>query len=45
MYYVPVVTPVEFSARQTRLKGNQNTTGPTTYAQGTEVSLKLWLAS
>ena len=44
MYYVPVITPVEYGARTPKLKGVQNTTGPTTYAQGTEVSLKLWLA-
>ncbi|MEX0749646.1 MAG: ABC transporter substrate-binding protein [Dehalococcoidia bacterium] len=43
MYYVPVVTPVEFGARQTRLKGNQNTTGPTTYAVGTEDQMLNWL--
>jgi len=41
MYYVPVVTPVEFSARQPRLKNVQNTTGPTTYATGTEGYLRL----
>jgi len=45
MYYVPVITPVDYAARSPKLKGVQNTTGPTTYAQGTEVSLKLWLAS
>jgi len=45
MYYVPVVTPVEYGARTPKLKGVQNTTGPTTYAQGTEVSLKLWFAA
>jgi peptide/nickel transport system substrate-binding protein len=43
MYYVPMVTPVEFAARQTRLKGVVNNTGPTTYALGTESSLSLWL--
>ncbi len=45
MYYVPVVTPVEYGARTPKLKGVQNTTGPTTYANGTEVALKLWFAS
>ena len=45
MYYVPVVTPVEYGARAPRLKGVVNSTGPTTYALGTESSLKLWLAS
>lgn len=44
MYYVPVVTPVDYGARAPKLKGVQNTTGPTTYAQGTEIALKLWLA-
>jgi len=43
MYYVPVVTPVEFAARQSRLKGVMNVTGPTTYAVGTEGSLMNWL--
>jgi peptide/nickel transport system substrate-binding protein len=43
MYYVPVVTPVEFAARQPRLKGITNETGPTTYGLGTESSLLLWL--
>jgi peptide/nickel transport system substrate-binding protein/oligopeptide transport system substrate-binding protein len=43
MYYVPVVTPVEFAARQPRLKGVVNDTGPTTYALGTESALELWL--
>lgn len=43
MYYVPVVTPVEFAARQPKLKGVLNTTGPTTYAIGTEGALTNWL--
>jgi ABC-type transport system substrate-binding protein len=43
MYYVPVVTPVEFAARQARLKGVLNSSGPTTYAVGTEGSLMSWL--
>ncbi len=43
MYYVPVVTPVEFAARPARRKGVVNTSGPTTYAVGTEVQLKEWL--
>jgi hypothetical protein len=43
MYYVPVVTPVEFGARQPTLKGALNDSGPTTYAVGTEGSLRNWL--
>jgi ABC-type transport system substrate-binding protein len=43
MYYVPVVTPVEFAARQPTVKGIANRTGPTTYGLGTESSLLLWL--
>ena len=43
MYYVPVVTPVEFAARNKRLKGALNTSGPTTYAVGTEGALTNWL--
>jgi len=43
MYYVPVVTPVEFGARSPRLKGVANDTGPTTYAVGTEGALTNWL--
>jgi ABC-type transport system substrate-binding protein len=43
MYYVPVVTPVEFAARQPTVKGVANRTGPTTYGLGTESSLLLWL--
>ncbi len=43
MYYVPVVTPVEFGARSKRLKGALNTSGPTTYAVGTESALTEWL--
>jgi ABC-type transport system substrate-binding protein len=42
MYYVPMVTPVEFAARQPSLKGVLNTTGPTTYGLGTESQLKNW---
>ncbi len=42
MYYVPVVTPVEFAARQPNLQGVLNTTGPTTYAVGTEGALRLY---
>jgi peptide/nickel transport system substrate-binding protein len=42
MYYVPVVTPVEFAARQPNLKGVLNSTGPTTYAVGTEGALRNW---
>jgi peptide/nickel transport system substrate-binding protein len=44
MPYVPVVTPVEYGARSPKLKGAMNTTGPTTYALGTESTLRLWLA-
>jgi ABC-type transport system substrate-binding protein len=44
MYYVPVVTPVEFGARSPKLKGVVNTTGPTTYALGTESTLHTWIA-
>lgn len=43
MYYVPVVTPAEFSARQPHVKGVLNRTGPTTYAVGTEGALRTWL--
>ena len=43
MYYVPVVTPVEFAARQNYLKGVVNDSGPTTYAVGTEGALTNWL--
>lgn len=43
MYYVPVVTPIEFAARSPRLKGAINTGGPTTYAVGTEGALTNWL--
>jgi peptide/nickel transport system substrate-binding protein len=42
MYYVPLITPVEYAARQPRLKGVVNTEGPTTYAVGTEGSLTVW---
>ena len=42
MYNVPVITPVEFAARQPKLKGVLNTTGPTTYAVGTEAALTNW---
>lgn len=45
MYYVPVVTPVEFGARVPKLKGVVNTTGPTTYALGTESTLHTWIAT
>lgn len=45
MYYVPVVTPVEFAARVPKLKGVLNTTGPTTYAVGTEGALKNWFSA
>lgn len=45
MYYVPIVTPVEFGARKKTLKGAVNTSGPTTYALGTESSLHLWMGS
>lgn len=45
MYYVPVVTPVEFAARTPKLKGALNTTGPTTYAVGTEGALKSWFSA
>jgi ABC-type transport system substrate-binding protein len=44
MYYVPVVTPVEYGANRPNVRGIVNTTGPTTYAVGTEDSLRLWLA-
>jgi ABC-type transport system substrate-binding protein len=44
MYYVPVVTPVEYDANQPNVRGIVNATGPTTYAVGTEGSLRLWLA-
>jgi hypothetical protein len=43
MYYVPLITPVEYGARQARLKGVVNTEGPTTYAVGTEGSLTVWV--
>jgi peptide/nickel transport system substrate-binding protein len=43
MYYVPLITPVEYAARQPRLKGVVNTEGPTTYAVGTEGSLTVWV--
>jgi ABC-type transport system substrate-binding protein len=42
MYYVPVVTPVEYGADAANLKGAVNRTGPTTYAVGTEGSMQLW---
>jgi peptide/nickel transport system substrate-binding protein len=45
MYYVPVVTPVEYAARSPKLKGVVNTTGPTTYAVGTEGALTNWLSA
>jgi ABC-type transport system substrate-binding protein len=43
MYYVPLITPVEYTARNARLKGVVNTEGPTTYAVGTEGSLNVWV--
>jgi ABC-type transport system substrate-binding protein len=43
MYYVPLITPVEYTARQARLKGVVNTEGPTTYAVGTEGALTTWI--
>jgi peptide/nickel transport system substrate-binding protein len=43
MYYVPLINPVEYAARQPRLKGVVNTEGPTTYAVGTEGSLTVWI--
>jgi peptide/nickel transport system substrate-binding protein len=43
MYYVPVITPVEFAARADRVKGTVNVTGPTTYAVGTESALRQWI--
>jgi ABC-type transport system substrate-binding protein len=43
MYYVPLITPVEYTARQERLKGVVNTEGPTTYAVGTEGALNVWI--
>jgi peptide/nickel transport system substrate-binding protein len=43
MYYVPVVTPVEFAADNPRLKGIVNNSGPTTYALGTEAQMYNWL--
>ncbi len=42
MYYVPLINPVEFTARQKSLKGVVNTLGPTTYAIGTEGALTNW---
>jgi peptide/nickel transport system substrate-binding protein len=42
MYYVPVINPVEYTARQPKLKGVVNTQGPTTYALGTEGILTNW---
>lgn len=42
MYYVPVVSPYQFGARQPNIKGVVNTTGPTTYAVGTEGTMWLW---
>ncbi len=43
MYNVPVVTPVEFGARLPHLQGVWNSSGPTTYALGTETQLHNWL--
>lgn len=45
MYYVPVITPVEFAASAPKLKGVVNSTGPTTYALGTESTLHTWLSA
>jgi peptide/nickel transport system substrate-binding protein len=45
MYYVPVVTPVEFAARSPKLKGVVDSTGPTTYAVGTEGALTNWISA
>lgn len=45
MYYVPVITPVEFGARSPKLKGVLNNTGPTTYAIGTEGALTNWFSA
>ena len=43
MHYVPLITPVEYTARQPRIKGAVNIEGPTTYAIGTEGALNVWL--
>ncbi len=43
MYYIPVVTPREAGARQPWVKDTPNTSGPTTYAVGTEGALGIWL--
>ncbi|HEY8173986.1 MAG TPA: ABC transporter substrate-binding protein, partial [Dehalococcoidia bacterium] len=43
MFYVPLINPVEYTARQPRLKGVVNTEGPTTYAVGTEGALTNWV--
>jgi peptide/nickel transport system substrate-binding protein len=43
MYYVPVITPIEFNARHTNLQGVVNTGGPTTYAVGTESAMWTWI--
>lgn len=45
MLYVPVITPIEYAARQPKMKGVVNTTGPTTYAVGTEGALTVWFSS
>jgi peptide/nickel transport system substrate-binding protein len=45
MYYVPVINPVEYTARQPKLKGVVNTQGPTTYSVGTEGALTNWFAA
>ena len=45
MYYVPVVTPVEFAASSSKLKGVLNRTGPTTYAVGTEGAMRNWFSA
>jgi len=43
MYYVPLITPVEFTGRQAWVKNVQNTTGPTTYGVGTESAMHAWV--
>jgi peptide/nickel transport system substrate-binding protein len=45
MYYVPVVTPVEYAASASKLKGLLNRSGPTTYALGTEGAMTNWISS
>jgi ABC-type transport system substrate-binding protein len=43
MYYIPLINPVEYAARQPRVKGVVNVEGPTTYAVGTEGALTTWV--